>query len=134
MTAAVSLSRYFVGLSVVTWEGCATEPLGARVVRWLEKERRASVTQRDVQRAFSRAFRKAVEVRGMLVELAERGYLAPTDDPATWLVSPRQYGAGEGNKQAARWLHVNVRARRLSRSLGRGQPSRSNRRDRRANG
>jgi hypothetical protein len=92
MRAAVALARYFTRHTIATWESSATEPLGARVVRWLERERRETLSTRDLQRAFSRAFRRAQLAREMAAELADRGYLARRG-PDQWAVNPLVYVA-----------------------------------------
>jgi hypothetical protein len=85
---AVTVTRYFVAHTIATWDGCASEPIGSRVVRWLARCGRESITTRDLHRAHQKLFRRAQEARSLAIELVERGYLRP-DEPDTWLVSPR---------------------------------------------
>lgn len=90
MTAAVTLTRYFVSHTIATWDGCATNPIGLRVVRWLAERRRETVTTREIHKRFHRAFPKAADARAMALELAERGYLRPAEERTSdhWEVTP----------------------------------------------
>ncbi len=89
MTAAVTLTRYFVAHTIATWDGCAAEQPAARVVRWLARERRTVVTTREIHRAHQRLYPRAQDARAACIELAERAYLRATDGDDRWEVTPR---------------------------------------------
>jgi replicative DNA helicase len=91
MEAGIALCRYFVAHTIATWDGCAVEPIGARMVRWLAREPRTGTTTQKLHRAHQRLFPKAHMARAMAIELAERGYLRATEQADTWEVSPRLY-------------------------------------------
>lgn len=95
MARAIDVTRYFVAHTVATWEGCAVQPLGEKVVRWLAKRGEAEVTARDLIRGV-RGIGKASAARDLAVELVERGYLRPAEDGRSWAVHPCLWKSSEG--------------------------------------
>lgn len=95
MARAIEVTRYFVAHTVATWEGCAVQPLGEKVVRWLAKGGQTKVTTRDLIRGV-RGVGKAAAARELAVELVERGYLRPAEDGRSWAVHPCLRNTSEG--------------------------------------
>jgi hypothetical protein len=92
MERAIVLARYFLIHTTTTWSRAAKEPRAARLVQWLKRTKRQSVTTRELHRNNQRHFQSAAEVRKAAIELVDRGYLMRVEHHAdSWLVSPRVY-------------------------------------------
>lgn len=106
MRRAIALADYFTAHTRTTWDACLADSQAAKLAAWLAKRPRVHVCTRDVHKALWRVFTQAQQARAACIELVERGYLAISDEPDTWTVSPLVHGVHAGTASNTQHTHV----------------------------